>query len=97
MAPSTRVTGLRTSNTVRVLRSGQMVPPTKESIIWERNTEKELSLGLTKVPSQENSKTTILMGTEYTSGQMGEFTKGTGRTIKWKDMELSRGQMEDST
>lgn len=71
-----------------------MVQAMKENITWEKNMEKELSHGLIRVPSQVNFKITILMVMVFMNGLMEEYTREIGRTIKWKDMEPSHGQME---
>ena len=72
-----------------------MAQVTRESITWGRNMERELSHGLIRVLSQVNFKITILMVMEFMNGQMEEFIKEIGKTIKWKDMEPLHGQMED--
>jgi hypothetical protein len=78
-------------------RDGQMEPLMKDLMPRAKSMERESSHGLTTAPTQETSLITTSMAVVFTSGLMEEFTLETGRTIRWKVMELSPGQMEENT
>lgn len=69
---------------------------TKVNTHKERNTVKENSHGLIKAHSLEISSITIFMVLVFMNGLMAEYILEIGRTIKWKVMEPSHGQMAES-
>ena len=97
MDQSTKEIGLKISNMELELKSGLMVLVMKENINSGRSMEEVPLPGLIGALSLVNFKITILMEMVFMSGQMEEFIRVIGRTIKWKDMVLSHGQMEDYT
>lgn len=96
MVLAMRVNGLKINNTVLVLRDGLMELPMKVNIHKERSTEKESLLGLTIVLTPENSLTITSMDLVSMNGLMEESILETGKTIRWRVMELSRGQMAEN-
>ena len=97
MDQDTRVTGVRTSNTDKELRNGQMVLLTKVNTTRVKSMEEALLHGLTNPHLPVSSKTTILMVMVFMSGLMAECTRETGRITRWKGMVHSHGPMADST
>jgi len=68
----------------------------KVNIKWERNMDKEGSIGLTIRLMKENFKITIYMVKANTYGQMEENLLVIGKIIKWTAMENLNGQMEEN-
>ena len=79
------------------LRDGLMEPPMKDLMLKAKSMERESLHGQTTAPTQETSLITTSTAVVFTSGLMEEFTLETGRTIRWRAMELSPGQMEENT
>lgn len=96
-----KATGKKTNNMVKVLRHGLMVLPIKEIILRERNMGLDALPGLTIAPILVNSLKTILKVRVFINGLMGESMMGSGKIIRWKDMEylpgLMVGNMKENT
>lgn len=81
------VNGLTTSNTATELSLGLMVPDTKENTSTGKRKAKELFISPTDQFSEETSKETKLMATEFMNGLTVRNTKVHGSTIKCAEEE----------
>jgi len=91
---SMSVLGSKTSSTDKVLRDGPIMHRMRESINMARSTVLACSGGQTGLPTTGSSEITILKAEEFISGQMAEYTQGTGSTTKCTARVSSLGQME---
>jgi hypothetical protein len=96
MVLSTKETGSKTSSMALVLSNGQMVHPIKVNMWTDRSTDQGSLLGRTEVLTTEHFTTTILKVTVFIIGAINEYTKVTGKTIKWKAKANLNGQMAES-
>ena len=79
------------------LKPGQTMPNTKERMRTVKNTESELSNGLTNQSISVSSSIIISMVKVFTPGLMVESMKVSGETIRCTAKAHSSGQMEEST
>ena len=88
-----RETGRKINSTDKVLKHGQMVLGTMGNTFLVKSMESENSLGLMAAHIMEILRKTIFRETANTIGQMEEYLKDPGSTIKWKDKVCSHGLM----
>ena len=69
---------MKTSNTDKVLKPGQMAPNSKANTSRVKSTEKELSLGLMDLLILDNSLKIIFKETESITGPMAESSTDHG-------------------
>jgi len=97
MVLSTKETGSKTSSMALELSNGQMAHPIKVNMWMDRSTDQGSLLGRTEVLTTEHFTTTILKVTVFIIGAIKEYTRVTGRTIKWKAKANLNGLMAEST
>ena len=76
--------GKKTNNMEKAMKHGTMELLIKVHTLKERNTEKVILFGGTRVNILDSLRRTTSKATVFTNGVTVEFTKGLGRTIKWK-------------
>ena len=96
MARDTKVNGKKTNNMEKAMKLGTTELLIKVHTLMERNTGKVTSFGGIRVNILDSLRITTSKATVYTNGVMVEFTKGPGRTIKWKVRVYLIGQMVES-
>ena len=97
MEPDMRDTGSRISSMVKVKRSGQTMPATRENTKTVRSMDVVNSFGLTDQLTPVISSRTIFTVSEFTRGQMGENMMANGKTTRWTEKVFSPGLMAVNT
>ncbi len=81
---------------VKVLRLGQMVQSMTVATYMAKSMEKADSHGLMAAPTLETSKIITYRVMEHTIGLTEECLLVYGSTIRWRETELSPGQMVEN-
>ena len=97
MEPDMRDTGSKISSMVKVKRSGQTMPATRENTKTVRSMDVVNSFGLTDQLTPVISSRTIFTVSEFTRGQMGENMMANGKTTRWTEKVSSLGLMAVNT
>jgi hypothetical protein len=87
-----RETGSKISSMGMAWRSGLMEHRIRDFIRWARSMDMASSLGLMEALLLESFMTIIFMEGASMSGLMKECLMVSGRTTKWRGMELSHGR-----
>lgn len=97
VAPNTKDSGRKTSNTVMVKSTGLMKPSIRVSIREEKSMEKDFSFGKMIAPTKASSSKITFTASVNTFGRMAAYMRASGRTTKWRGRVCLLGWMGGST